>query len=64
VLAEYGIEHPDGGPGGETIAVPAELLVVQDGRVLWSHVARRIQDRASPEQLLQAIERLPAVTAR
>lgn len=60
-LADYGLEHPGGGPDGETIAVPAELLVGQDGRIGWRHVAQRIQDRATPEQVLAAIARLPAV---
>lgn len=59
VLADYGLEHVGGGPEGETIAVPAELLVASDGRVVWKHVARRITDRAAPEQALQALEGLP-----
>jgi peroxiredoxin len=60
-LADYGLEHAEGGPNGETIAVPAELLVGQDGRIGWRHVAERIQDRATPRQVLAAIARLPAV---
>lgn len=58
-LADYGLEHPDAGPGGATIAVPAVLLVAQDGRVVWKHVARRITDRAAPERILAALETLP-----
>lgn len=58
VLHDYGLEHV-GGHGDETIAVPALLLVAQDGRILWRHVARRITDRAAPEEILAALELLP-----
>lgn len=56
VLADYRLVHPGGGPGGEDIAIPAQLLVGQDGRVLWRHVAGRITDRASPGDTLAAID--------
>lgn len=64
VLADYGLEHPGAGPDGETIAVPAQLLVAQDGRILWKQVARRIPDRASPEETLQGLRALDAGPAR
>lgn len=63
VLADYGLEHVDGGPEGETIAVPAELLLARDGHVIWKHVARRIPERADPEQILRALEGLPGAGA-
>jgi len=56
VLADYGLEHEHAGPEGETIAVPAQLLVAQDGRIAWKHVAERITDRASPRETLEAVE--------
>ena len=58
VIESYGLVHAGGGPEGTDIALPAQLLVAPDGRIAWSHVARRIQDRASPAQTLEAIERL------
>ena len=58
VLADYGLEHAGGGMSGETIAVPAQLLVRSDGTIVWRHVARRITDRASPAETLRAIEQL------
>ena len=64
VLADYGLEHAGAGPAGETIAVPAQVLVAGDGRVVWKHVARRIPDRAAPEETLQALQRLDAASAR
>jgi peroxiredoxin len=63
VLADYGLEHPGAGPGGETIAVPAQLLVARDGRIVWQHVARRIPDRAAPAETLEAVRQLQ-VSAR
>ena len=60
VLADYGLEHAGAGPGGETIAVPAQVLVARDSRVVWKHVARSGMRRATPEETLQALERLDA----
>lgn len=56
VLADYRLVHPGGGPDGEDIAIPAQLLVGTDGRILWKHVARRTTDRAWPGDTLAAIE--------
>jgi peroxiredoxin len=58
VLADYGLEHAGAGPDGETIAIPAQVLVAQDGRVVWMHAARRITDRSSPQETLEAVRRL------
>jgi len=54
-LRAYGIVHEGGGLEGETIAVPAELLVRTDGTIAWRHVATRITDRADPDDVLVAI---------
>ena len=58
VIRSYGLVHAGGGLDEEDIALPAQLLVAPDGRIVWSHVARRIQDRASPARTLAAIEDL------
>jgi len=58
VIQAYGLVHEGGGLEGETIAVPAQLLVAKDGSILWRHVARLITDRAYPEDTLAAIGRL------
>ncbi len=55
VVGEYGLLHAGGGRDGADIAVPALLLLRQDGSVAWRHVARRIQDRADPEEVLEAV---------
>src|SRR5687768_14919975 len=47
VIRALGIAHqPSGAPASSEIAVPAQFLLDRDGIVLWSHVSRRIQDRA------------------
>lgn len=58
VVRDYGLLHEGAGPDGEDIAIPAQILVAQDGRIVWRHVARKIQDRAYPEETLAAIEEL------
>lgn len=58
VIRAYGLVHEGGGPHGEAIAVPAQLLVDRDGAIVWRHVARRITDRPSPERVLEALEQL------
>jgi len=58
VTTLYGLAHPAGGPGGETIALPSEILVRADGTIAWQHVASRIQERAAPETILAELERL------
>jgi len=61
VLEEYGLVHAEGGPEGETIAVPAQLLLAPDGTVYWERVARRIPDRADPAQVLAALGTLESI---
>jgi peroxiredoxin len=57
-IRAYGLVHDGGGPGGETIAVPAELLVRSDGTIVWRHVATRITDRPDPAMTRAAVEAL------
>jgi peroxiredoxin len=59
VITLYGLEHAEGGLDGETIALPAEILVRADGSIAWRHVAGRITERADPRKILTEIERLP-----
>jgi peroxiredoxin len=58
VLRRYGLLHAGGGPGGADIAVPALFLVRPDGRIAWRHIARRVQDRADPQEIQDAIAEL------
>jgi peroxiredoxin len=58
VITLYGLAHPEGGPEGQTIAIPSEILVRSDGTIAWQHVAGRIQERPTPRAILAEIERL------
>lgn len=53
--AAFGLLHEQGGPGGKDVALPAQVLLDRDLKILWRHVARRIQDRPSPDDVLEAI---------
>src|SRR6185295_595655 len=48
VIARYGLVHKDGSPHHGDISVPAQILIGRDGRIVWQHVSRRIQDRVAP----------------
>lgn len=58
VLRRYGLVHAGGAPDGSDVAVPALLLVRGDGSIAWRHVARLIQDRADPADVLAAVRGL------
>lgn len=51
----YGLVHARGGPGRVDVALPAQALLDGQRRIVWRHVARRIQDRPSPRDVLEAI---------
>lgn len=54
VIRQYGLLHADGSPFGGDIAVPAQVLIDQDGAIIWRRMANRITDRPDPEQVLAA----------
>lgn len=56
VIREYGILHKGGGPNGTDIAVPAMFLIDRDGKLVWTHKAKRITDRPNPRDVLKAIQ--------
>jgi peroxiredoxin len=53
-----GLEHAHGAPTGADISIPAQFLVERGGRIVWTHVATQVQDRADPVDVLAAIARL------
>jgi peroxiredoxin len=57
-IRAFGLLHPGAGPGGADIAVPAHFLLRADGSIAWSYVARRINDRPTPETIVRAVEGL------
>jgi hypothetical protein len=58
VIRATGLAHEEGGPAGETIAIPAQILLRPDGTVAWKFVSSRITERAPPEETLRAIDAL------
>ena len=58
LITKYGLVFARGGPDHSDIAIPAQILVAQDGRIAWRHIARRVQDRASPDEALAEIAKL------
>jgi peroxiredoxin len=58
VVRAYDLLHAGGAPGGADAAMPALLLLRPDGSVAWRHVSRRIQDRADPAAVMEAVRGL------
>ncbi len=58
VVKAYGLLHKEGGPYGDDIAIPAHVLIDQDGRIMSRHVSMRAQDRLHPVDVLAAVRRL------
>jgi len=57
-IAEYGVVHKGGGPDGGDIAIPAQFLIDEGGRIVWRRVAGRIQDRPNPSDVVSTVTRL------
>lgn len=55
VTRALGLVHRGGGPDGSDIALPAHLLLDRTRRVRWRYVADRIQNRLSPETVLENV---------
>jgi len=55
VTAGFGLLHKGGGPGYSDIPVPAHVLVDRDGRIIWRHIAIRIQDRPDPKEEIRLL---------
>jgi peroxiredoxin len=64
MLDDYGLAHAGGGLKGETIAIPAELLIDPDGKIVWRHVAQRITQRADPATTLAEIQQAFPITRK
>lgn len=55
-ITQFGVLHHRGGRQGQDIAIPSQVLIGTDGRVLWKHVSARIQDRLDPADVIAAVE--------
>ena len=55
LISQLGLVHKGGGPGGSDIASPSIMLVDATRRILWRYRSTRIQDRLSPEDVLEQV---------
>ena len=55
VIGAYGLRHQGGGLDGGDIAIPAHVLIDEDGRILSRHVSKRPQDRLDPQHLVASV---------
>lgn len=54
-IRAYGVLHA-AGRAGRDIALPANFLIDRNGQIVWQHVARRVQDRAEPAEILRWVQ--------
>ena len=54
-IRAYGLLHEGAGPEGSDVAIPAHVLVGQDGKILWRRKSQRVQDRLAPEQIIESV---------
>lgn len=60
LLSDLGLVHKGGGLDGSDIALPSIMLVNAERRILWQYRSTRIQDRLSPEDVLDHVRRAVA----
>ncbi len=60
MIRAYGLLHEGGGPGKHDVAIPAHVLIGRHGKILWTRVSQRVQDRPSPQEILAVIRGLEA----
>jgi peroxiredoxin len=61
VIRQYGVLHPKGGPDEHDIARPAEFVVDKTGAIRRANLTDDFRVRARPDDVLNAIDRLPAL---
>jgi peroxiredoxin len=61
VARRYGLVHARGGPEGQDVPRPATVVVDKDGVVRWFSVARNVQIRPDPDDVLGAVRALDGV---
>jgi peroxiredoxin len=58
VIEAYGLVHEGMGPGGGDIAIPAHVLIDENGQIVSTYVSKRIQTRLHPDVTLARVKRL------
>ncbi len=57
VIHQYGLVHKNAGPDVD-IAIPANILLDQDGSIVWRHTPKRIQERLNPADVMIEVRKL------
>jgi peroxiredoxin len=57
VIAAYGLLHR-GGRGESDIAIPANILIDRNGKIVWRFKADRVPARPDPGQVLEQVRAL------
>ena len=53
----FGLHHHD--PFHDMdISLPANILIDRQGKIVWMHIARAVQDRMDPQEVLQQVNAL------
>jgi peroxiredoxin len=60
VTRRYGLVHADGGGRGKDVPRPATVVLDREGVVRWFSVARNVQVRPDPDDVLRALRVLTA----
>lgn len=56
-ISAYGLKHHE--PFHDMdVSLPANILIDRNGRIVWMHVATKVQDRMDPEEVLRQVEKL------
>ncbi len=51
------LRHSGQGPGGADVFYVTQFLIDEKGQVVWSFVPKKVNIRATPEQIIQAAQR-------
>ncbi len=57
VIGAYGLIH-EKAKGDQDLAKPANFLIDADGKIVWSWIAQRVQDRADPAEVERQVHQL------
>ena len=56
-IGTYGLIH-EKAKGDLDLAKPANFLIDADGKIVWSWIAKRVQDRADPAEVERQVHQL------
>ena len=61
VIKAWGVVDNEGGIGGADIARPATFILDAEGVIRWRNLTSNWRIRSSPEEIIEAIEKLPVL---